>query len=72
MEYLELVVGVKLDEKYSDCGNWKVKGIPYLHALACLNYIKNDKLESYTDPYFHTKTWKKCYQGSYILLSLKS
>lgn len=37
------------------------KGIPCLYVLSCLNYIRDEKIELYTDSYFHTEIWKKCY-----------
>lgn len=56
-------VGVKLDEKSCDCGYWQLKGIPCVHALACLNTIRDPKKQIYTHPYFHTDAWKSCYSG---------
>ena len=49
--------------KVHGCGYWQLKGIPCVHALACLNTIRNTKTEDYIDPCSHTDTWKKCYLG---------
>ena len=44
-----------------DYDYWHLKSIPCVYALACLNTIRNTNKEEYTDHYFQTKTWKKCY-----------
>ncbi|PON83520.1 Zinc finger, SWIM-type [Trema orientale] len=31
-------VGVKLDEQICDCDNWKLMGLPCIHALALLQH----------------------------------
>lgn len=61
VEYNEVVVCVKLDEKLCDCGYWKLKGISCLHTISCLNYIRKANKELYTSEYFHTTTWRRCY-----------
>ncbi|PON60763.1 hypothetical protein PanWU01x14_150600 [Parasponia andersonii] len=41
-------VGVKLDEQVCDYGNWKLKGVPYIHALACFNTIWDTRVSGAT------------------------
>ena len=63
VEYHDCKVGVKLEQGVCDYGYWQLKGIPCVHALACLNTIRNSKKKDYTEKYFHTETWKKYYFG---------
>ena len=63
VEYADTVVAMRLDDRYCDCGYWMLKGVPCLHALACLNYIRDDKKKLYIDLYYHTNTWRMCYLG---------
>lgn len=53
-------VGVKLDTGKCDCGAWELRGIPCVHALACINTIRAD-VADYCSHYFRTETWKKTF-----------
>ena len=59
----ETRVGVQLDKMECGCGYWQLKGIPCVHALACLNTIRHTNIEDYTDHCFHTETWRRCYSA---------
>ena len=52
----DIVVGVKLDEQVHGYGYWQLKGLSCVHALACINTIRDTNMEKYTHLYFHTKT----------------
>lgn len=45
---------VKLDEKICVCEQWQVRGIPCLHALACIDTIREDVVD-YTESFFSTE-----------------
>ena len=55
-------VGVNLDLRTCDCKAWELKGIPCIHALACISSIRA-KTEDYCDNYFTADKWKKCFSG---------
>ncbi|KAF4355884.1 hypothetical protein G4B88_018823 [Cannabis sativa] len=60
VEYKEKKCGVMLDKGYCICGQWQIRGIPCVHASACINYIRAD-IYSYCSDYFTTESWKKTY-----------
>ena len=62
VELNELHVGVKLDEGKCDCNAWQMKGIPCVHALACIVFIRAN-VHEYVERYFTTETWKKTFLG---------
>ena len=62
VELNDLHVGVKLDEGKCDCNAWQMKGIPFVHALAFITFIKAS-VDDYVERYFTTKTWKKAFAG---------
>ena len=53
-------VGVKLDTSKCDYEAWELRGIPCVHALACINTMRADVVE-YCSPYFKAKTWRKSF-----------
>ena len=53
VEIKDTKVGVKLDKRVCDYGYLQLKGIPYVHALACLNTIRNTNKKDHTHAYFH-------------------
>ena len=48
VDYDQATYPVKLDDKYCVCEQWQVRGIPCLHALACIDTIRAD-LTNYCD-----------------------
>ncbi|KAF4384814.1 hypothetical protein G4B88_000210 [Cannabis sativa] len=52
---------VRLDEGYCICGQWKVWGLPCIHAIACINTIRAD-ISNYCSPYFTIEMWRKSFQ----------
>ena len=50
----DIRVAVKLDIDLCDCNVWELKGIPCVHALACINFIRA-RVEQYVHPYFTTE-----------------
>ena len=55
-------VAVNLDSRTCDCRAWEMKGMPCVHAIACINSIRG-KVDVYCDKYFKTEYWKKCFTG---------
>ncbi|XP_062088435.1 uncharacterized protein LOC133794998 [Humulus lupulus] len=53
---------VRLNEWYCICGQWQVRGIPCIHAAACIRKIRAN-IEDYCSPYFTTEIWRKTFQG---------
>uniref|UniRef100_A0A803QJI4 SWIM-type domain-containing protein n=1 Tax=Cannabis sativa TaxID=3483 RepID=A0A803QJI4_CANSA len=53
---------VRLNEGYCICGQWQARGIPCLHAAACINTTRAD-ISDYCSPYFTTEMWKKSFEG---------
>ena len=58
----DLRVGVQLDNRRCDCNAWELKGIPCVHALACIHFIRAN-IEEYVDPYFTSDKWRKTFDG---------
>ena len=58
----DLRVGVQLDNWRCDCNAWELKGIPCVHALACIHFIRAN-IEEYVDPYFTFEKWRKIFDG---------
>ncbi|XP_062113269.1 uncharacterized protein LOC133824408 [Humulus lupulus] len=53
---------VKLNEWYCICGQWKVRGIPCIHAGACINKMRVN-IEDYCSTYFTIEMWRKILHG---------
>ena len=60
VDYDQATYPVKLDDKYCVCEQWQVRGIPCLHALACIDTIRAD-VTDYCDRFFTTDMWRKSY-----------
>ena len=54
---------VKLDERYCICGQWQVRGIPCIHACACISTVRGNVVD-YCSKWFTTESWKRCYSSS--------
>ena len=59
----DLRVGMQLDNWRCDCNAWELKGIPCVHALACIHFIRAN-VEEYVDPYFTSDKWRKTFDGA--------
>ena len=51
-------VAVNLDTQKYDYNAWELKGVPYVHALACINFISAN-VDMYVHPYFSTEKWRR-------------
>lgn len=52
---------VRLNDKYCICGQWQVRGIPCVHACACITYTRGN-VDDYCSAWFTNEAWKKCYE----------
>ncbi|KAF4350617.1 hypothetical protein G4B88_000707 [Cannabis sativa] len=52
---------VRLNEFFCICGQWQVRGIPCIHAIACITTIRAD-IANYCSPYFTTEMWRKTFE----------
>ena len=50
VELNETRVSVELDKRKCGYEYWQLKGIPCVHALACMNTIRYTNIEDYTEP----------------------
>ncbi|XP_062100231.1 uncharacterized protein LOC133806114 [Humulus lupulus] len=51
---------VQLNEFFCICGQWQVRGIPCIHAAACITTTRAD-IANYCSPYFITEMWRKTF-----------
>ncbi|PON67531.1 Zinc finger, PMZ-type [Trema orientale] len=58
VDYDERRVKASLNDRSCDCGQWEVRGIPCVHAMAAINSIRGQAVD-FCDPYFHTEAWRK-------------
>ena len=49
------VLVVNINKRSCDCNARELKGIPCVHALACINFIRAS-VEQYVHPFFTTET----------------
>nr|GEX54034.1 uncharacterized protein [Tanacetum cinerariifolium] len=52
---------VILDEIRCTCRVWQVKGLPYVHAVAFIVFIRDNDWEKYVDGYFTIEKFKEAY-----------
>ncbi|GJZ13923.1 transposase, MuDR, MULE transposase domain protein [Tanacetum coccineum] len=52
---------VVLDEKKCTCRVWQVKGLPCVHAVAFIAFIRDSSWDKYVDPYFTIQKFKETY-----------
>ena len=64
-------VVVRLDGKYYDCGVWELRGIPFVHALACINTVRAD-VATYCSSFFTTEKWRASFAVVVHLIHLRS
>lgn len=63
VRHREDMFAVKLDERTCSCKSWDISGIPCIHALAAIHYMKLDPAD-YCSHYFTVDTYKKIYSFS--------
>ena len=63
VELSDTKMGVNLEKHTYNCSYWQLKNISYVHALTCIDTIRDTNKETYTHLYFHTTRQKKCYSG---------
>ncbi|CAN1228687.1 hypothetical protein LINGRAPRIM_LOCUS1312, partial [Linum grandiflorum] len=52
---------VKLDTRSCSCGYWDLSGIPCLHAVAAISYMRNDVYQ-YINEYYSIENARKAYE----------
>ncbi|KAF4398689.1 hypothetical protein G4B88_017115 [Cannabis sativa] len=52
---------VILDQRWCICGQWQIRGIPCVHAAACINVTRANINDSCSE-YFTTEMWRKTYE----------
>lgn len=52
---------VNLPNRECDCRLWKLTGLPCCHALACINYVRDD-VANYIDIFYHKTTCIETYK----------
>ena len=62
VDYDQATYPVKIDERYCVCGQWQLRRIPCLHALACIDTVRADVID-YCDVFFTTEMLRKAYSG---------
>ncbi|XP_062100708.1 uncharacterized protein LOC133806631 [Humulus lupulus] len=62
MMYARKKTAERWDHKLTPKVHQKVRGIPCIHAAACISKIRAN-IEDYCSPYFTTEMWRKTFQG---------
>ncbi|XP_062118683.1 uncharacterized protein LOC133832340 [Humulus lupulus] len=61
VDYMSKRCAMRLDAGWCICGQWQIRGIPRVHATACINHIKAN-INDYCSAYFTTEMWRKTYE----------
>nr|GEX39234.1 hypothetical protein [Tanacetum cinerariifolium] len=52
---------VILDERKCTCRVWQVRGLPCVHAVAFISFMRDNNWDKFVDPYFTIKKLKEAY-----------
>ena len=55
-------LAVRLDDCHCDCGAWTLTGIPCVHAVAAITFIRAN-VSHYVDPYLRVEAWRRSVAG---------